>query len=58
MLKPYEISCTLESVENGDDIHNVIVLVDVKQQKKYCFSLYDRTCRMTVLPDEKCEIYA
>jgi hypothetical protein len=55
-LKPYEISCSLQGVDN-QTFSSLVVMMRVKQQKNYCFSLYDTTCRMMVLPDEICKEY-
>ena len=57
IFKPYEIACALKSVDNGNDIHKIILLTRLKEKKYYCFSIHANMCRMTVLSDEVCKQY-
>jgi type II secretory pathway pseudopilin PulG len=43
-LKPYEIPCTLEN--KGNNLPEIILIIKMKKQKKYCFSISHKSCRM------------
>jgi type II secretory pathway pseudopilin PulG len=40
-LQPYEIPCTL-----GEELQEIILVIKMRKQKNYCFSIPSKSCRM------------
>jgi prepilin-type N-terminal cleavage/methylation domain-containing protein len=49
-FQPYEIPCTINS---GDNRNEAILLITMKQQKEYAFSISSKSCRMREIKSEK-----
>jgi prepilin-type N-terminal cleavage/methylation domain-containing protein len=47
-LQPYEIPCII-----GEGLDEVVLIITMKQQKKYAFSISNKSCRMR---EVKCDI--
>ncbi|MDR2416102.1 MAG: type II secretion system GspH family protein [Candidatus Peribacteria bacterium] len=45
-LQPYEIPCSLGDNLQEDNLQEIILIIQMKKQKNYCFTISSKSCRM------------